>query len=131
VEVFKLRDETWNARIEAGAEGLLKAEWAPDGRHILCFSQWGVSRIPSWCPSVIDAWQLRVTIWSLVSGNATYIQFPIHPDRGTVSIAAHFLRHLIMHKAMLSAPIPVILSWLNDISPKTRLVCMIQLICID
>ncbi|KAG2154719.1 WD repeat-containing protein 8 [Suillus clintonianus] len=66
VEVFKLRDETWNARIEAGAEGLLKAEWAPDGRHILCFSQWG----------------LRVTIWSLVTGNATYIQFPIHPDRG-------------------------------------------------
>jgi len=47
VEVFKLRDETWNARIEAGAEGLLKAEWAPDGRHILCFSQWGVSRTPS------------------------------------------------------------------------------------
>jgi len=43
VEVFKLRDETWNAKIEAGAEGLLKAEWAPDGRHILCFSQWGVS----------------------------------------------------------------------------------------
>ncbi|KIK46409.1 hypothetical protein CY34DRAFT_411345 [Suillus luteus UH-Slu-Lm8-n1] len=66
VEVFKLRDENWNARIEAGVEGLLKAEWAPDGRHILCFSQWG----------------LRVTIWSLVTGNATYIQFPIHPDRG-------------------------------------------------
>lgn len=44
IEAFKLRDETWNARIEAGAEGLLKAEWAPDGRHILCFSQWGVSR---------------------------------------------------------------------------------------
>lgn len=43
VEVFKLRDENWNARIEAGVEGLLKAEWAPDGRHILCFSQWGVS----------------------------------------------------------------------------------------
>lgn len=66
VEVFKLRDENWNARIEAGVEGLLKAEWAPDGRHILCFSQWG----------------LRVTIWSLITGNATYIQFPIHPDRG-------------------------------------------------
>jgi WD40 repeat protein len=66
VEVFKLREENWNARIEAGVEGLLKAEWAPDGRHVLCFSQWG----------------LRVTIWSLVTGNATYIQFPIHPDRG-------------------------------------------------
>ena len=42
--VFKLRDETWSARIEAGAEGLVKAEWAPDGRTVLCFSEWGVSR---------------------------------------------------------------------------------------
>lgn len=41
--VFKLRDETWNARIEAGSEGLVKAEWAPDGRTVLCFSEWGVS----------------------------------------------------------------------------------------
>ncbi|KAI6108473.1 WD repeat-containing protein 8 [Pisolithus croceorrhizus] len=66
VHVFKLRDEDWNARIETGAEGLVKAEWAPDGRHILCFSEWG----------------LRVTIWSLLTASATYIQFPIHPDRG-------------------------------------------------
>ncbi|TFK56980.1 WD repeat-containing protein 8 [Heliocybe sulcata] len=66
VSVFKLRDEEWSARIEAGAEGLVKAEWAPDGRSILCFSEWG----------------LRVTIWSLVSGTATYIQFPVHADRG-------------------------------------------------
>ncbi|KAH7912567.1 WD repeat-containing protein 8 [Hygrophoropsis aurantiaca] len=65
-EVFKLRDENWSARIEAGAEGLVKAEWAPDGRNILCFSSWG----------------LRVTIWSIVTGAATYIQYPIHPDRG-------------------------------------------------
>ncbi|EIW86833.1 WD repeat-containing protein 8 [Coniophora puteana RWD-64-598 SS2] len=66
VDVFKLRDEDWNARIETGAEGLVKAEWAPDGRNILCFSEWG----------------LRVTIWSLVSGSSTHIQFPLHPDRG-------------------------------------------------
>ncbi|KAJ3491056.1 hypothetical protein NLI96_g993 [Meripilus lineatus] len=66
VTVFKLRDETWNARIDAGAEGLVKAEWAPDGRTILIFSSWG----------------LRVTIWSLVSGSPTYINFPLHPDRG-------------------------------------------------
>lgn len=44
VEVFKLRDEAWNARIECGAEGLAKAEWTPDGRSILCFSEWGVGR---------------------------------------------------------------------------------------
>ena len=43
VQVFKLRDETWSARIDAGAEGLVKAEWAPDGRTVLCFSEWGVS----------------------------------------------------------------------------------------
>ncbi|KAI8976292.1 WD repeat-containing protein 8 [Trametes punicea] len=66
VSVFKLRDEAWSARIEAGSEGLVKAEWAPDGRTILCFSEWG----------------LRVTMWSLVTGAATYIQYPIHPDRG-------------------------------------------------
>ncbi|KAI0667380.1 WD repeat-containing protein 8 [Trametes maxima] len=66
VSVFKLRDETWSARLEAGSEGLMKAEWAPDGRTVLCFSEWG----------------LRVTMWSLVTGAATYIQYPIHPDRG-------------------------------------------------
>ncbi|TBU44554.1 WD repeat-containing protein 8 [Dichomitus squalens] len=66
VSVFKLRDETWSARIKAGSEGLVKAEWAPDGRTVLCFSEWG----------------LRVTMWSLVTGAATYIQYPIHPDRG-------------------------------------------------
>ncbi len=41
--VYKLRDEEWSAKIEAGSEGLVKAEWAPDGRTVLCFSEWGVS----------------------------------------------------------------------------------------
>ncbi|KAJ6604531.1 quinon protein alcohol dehydrogenase-like superfamily [Mycena vulgaris] len=66
VHVYKVQDENWTARIESGAEGLVKAEWAPDGRTVLCFSQWG----------------LRVTVWSLVTGTATYIQFPLHPDTG-------------------------------------------------
>ncbi|CAE6521334.1 unnamed protein product [Rhizoctonia solani] len=59
-------DPQWNARVEAGAEGLARAEWAPDGRSIICFSEWG----------------LRVTVWSLLDGTATYIQFPKHTDRG-------------------------------------------------
>lgn len=42
VHVYKLRDEEWTARIDAGAEGLVNAEWATDGRSILCFSEWGV-----------------------------------------------------------------------------------------
>lgn len=45
VNVFSLDDEQWSARIEGGVEGLVKAEWAPDGRTILCFSEWGVSRL--------------------------------------------------------------------------------------
>ncbi|KAK2465350.1 hypothetical protein APHAL10511_002704 [Amanita phalloides] len=65
VHVFKLRDEEWNTRVDAGAEGLVKAEWAPDGRTILCFSEWGI----------------RVSAWSIVTGKATYMQFPVHPDR--------------------------------------------------
>ncbi|KAG8991934.1 hypothetical protein FRB90_001157, partial [Tulasnella sp. 427] len=73
VAVFKMRDEEWEARIETGAEGLVRAEWAPDGRSVMCFSGWG----------------LRVTIWSLITGLATYIQYPKHPDKG-VSILPVF-----------------------------------------
>lgn len=43
VHVFRMSDERWHAKIEAGVEGLVKAEWAPDGRHIICFSEWAVS----------------------------------------------------------------------------------------
>lgn len=43
VNVYKIRDEDWRGRIETGVEGLARVEWAPDGRHILCFSEWGVS----------------------------------------------------------------------------------------
>lgn len=43
VGVFAVADERWSARIESGVEGLVKAEWAPDGRSVLCFSEWGVS----------------------------------------------------------------------------------------
>lgn len=45
IHVFRMRDEEWRARIDAGAEGLVKAEWAPDARHIVCFSEWAVSFI--------------------------------------------------------------------------------------
>jgi hypothetical protein len=43
VMVYKMRDEEWNASIDAGAEGLIRAEFAPDARSVLCFSEWGVS----------------------------------------------------------------------------------------
>lgn len=45
INVYKLQDEEWGARIEAGVEGLAKVEWAPDGRTLVCFSDWGVRPI--------------------------------------------------------------------------------------
>jgi len=83
INVYKITDETWNARIVAGVEGLARVEWAPDGRSIICFSEWGVGQhILLSRPYDIQHLQLRVTIWSLATGSATYIQFPIHPDKG-------------------------------------------------
>ena len=83
VNVFKITDETWNAKIVTGVEGLARVEWAPDGRSILCFSEWGVGRCILPARSYdIQRSQLRVTVWSLTTGSATYIQFPIHPDKG-------------------------------------------------
>ncbi|EJT97786.1 WD repeat-containing protein 8 [Dacryopinax primogenitus] len=69
VEVRSAREgegeETWEAGIEAGAEGLVRAEFALDARNILCWSEWG----------------LRLTIHSLISGQSTVIPQPTYPDR--------------------------------------------------
>lgn len=63
VHLRKLQDEDWIGRIDCGAEGnwnvlvphailwrdssgLVKAELAPDGRTVLCFSEWGVRSLP-------------------------------------------------------------------------------------
>lgn len=84
VQVFDLADKGWEASIQTGAEGLAKAVWAPDGRCILCFSEWGVGHFLSL--SLLDftysSAQLRVTIWSLVTGKSTYIQYPKYCGRG-------------------------------------------------
>ena len=56
VNIFALRDTTWNARIEAGVEGLVRVEWAPDSRHILCFSEFGVrTQVLDWLWAVLIA----------------------------------------------------------------------------
>ncbi|QRV91033.1 WD40 domain-containing protein [Ceratobasidium sp. AG-Ba] len=69
VNVYKMVDEEWNARIESGAEGLARAEWAPDGRSIVCFSEWG---------TLVAACNYLV-----VNRRDSYIyQFPKHSDRG-------------------------------------------------
>ncbi|KZT57092.1 YVTN repeat-like/Quino protein amine dehydrogenase, partial [Calocera cornea HHB12733] len=59
-------EELWEAKIQAGIEGLVRSEWAPDGRSILCWSEWG----------------LRLTVHSLTTGQSTVIPQPTYPDRG-------------------------------------------------
>lgn len=44
VNIYGIRDEEYFASIVAGAEGLVKAEWTPDGRSVICFSDMGVSQ---------------------------------------------------------------------------------------
>ena len=125
VNVFKITDETWNARIAAGAEGLARVEWAPDGRSIICFSEWGVRQ----CILLANLYdvqhsQLRVTIWSLTTGSATYIQFPIHPDKGELVPSLNSTGFMGC-KVTVIVPMGGTSFWLSATSPRTRLACMI------
>ena len=121
--VFCMRDEQWHALIEAGTEGLVKAEWALDGRHILCFSEWGVSYILPSTPSPLlnIILQLRVTVWSLLTGSATYIQYPVHPDRGMfrryqVDVPVRYVNVKDTRFEVMA----VTSYWRKDINRKTR-----------
>lgn len=68
--------------------------------------------------------QLRITVWSLVSGTATYMQYPVHPDRGTLSAPCSI--HFDHHKHMLLDPMVDILFSQNATNPKTQSVSMMQ-----
>jgi hypothetical protein len=54
--VFCMEDDKFKAKILSGVEGLVKAEWLPDGRSILCFSEWGVSMWPEWRTNPSAEW---------------------------------------------------------------------------
>ncbi|KAJ3294247.1 WD repeat-containing protein wrap73 [Borealophlyctis nickersoniae] len=66
IQVFSLRDEGWTAKIDEGVAGCTAVEWTPDARHLLSFSDF----------------QLRITVWSLTTKDAYYIQYPKFSDRG-------------------------------------------------
>ncbi|KAJ3322604.1 WD repeat-containing protein wrap73 [Blyttiomyces sp. JEL0837] len=66
IQVFSLRDPEWTASIDEGAAGLSNILWSPDCRHILSFSDF----------------QLRITVWSLVTKEAAYIQYPKFSNKG-------------------------------------------------
>ena len=96
VSVFKLRDETWSARIEAGSEGLVKAEWAPDGRTVLCFSEWGVSHCMQLLLARITRLSLEQSAFAAASDNVVacdrrrHIRPVPHPPGSRYVPSPHF-----------------------------------------
>jgi hypothetical protein len=42
-QVWKLSDEKWGAEVDEGLAGLVRLLWAPDGRHVLSFSDFNVN----------------------------------------------------------------------------------------
>eukprot|EP01135_Chromosphaera_perkinsii_P004228 Nk52_evm17s272 gene=Nk52_evmTU17s272 len=60
VQVWALEQPDWTCKIDEGAAGLVSSCWSPDGRHILNVSEFN----------------LRVTVWSLVSKQVVYMRNP-------------------------------------------------------
>ncbi|KAG5462395.1 MAG: hypothetical protein BJ554DRAFT_5286 [Olpidium bornovanus] len=105
VNVWSLEDASWSAKIDEGAAGLTSVRFAPDGRHVLCFSDFqvrpdapvlighlprnplsflgGVIFFSSIFKHLLVA-QLRVTIWSLLTRDAVYIRYPKNNDKGSI-----------------------------------------------
>lgn len=65
-QVWSLEDEKWTAQIDEGIVGCSLVKFAPDGRHILSFSDF----------------ELRITVWSLITKEAIYLQYPKFTNRG-------------------------------------------------
>ncbi|CAG8772584.1 3255_t:CDS:2, partial [Dentiscutata heterogama] len=59
-------DPTWKKSIKEGPAGLLNVKWNLDGKSIMCFSDF----------------ELRITIWSLITNNGYYIQDPKYHNKG-------------------------------------------------
>jgi hypothetical protein len=82
VWVFAIADASREPKavIRAGIEGFLGCEWSGTGTEVLCFSDNGVSqrslaiREPASFADGAVQLQLRITIYSLITGEMSYIQ---------------------------------------------------------
>ncbi|EDO38446.1 predicted protein [Nematostella vectensis] len=66
IQVWSLEKPDWTCKIDEGSAGLVAARWSPDGRHVL---------------STAD-FQIRITVWSLISKSVSYIRYPKHAYEG-------------------------------------------------
>ena len=60
VQVWSILDSKWACRISEGVAGMVRATWAPDGRHVLTVSDF----------------QLNLTVWSLMDSSSVVIPNP-------------------------------------------------------
>ncbi|XP_069120373.1 WD repeat-containing protein WRAP73-like [Argopecten irradians] len=66
VQVWSLEQPEWNCKVDEGSAGLNDVRWSPDGRHILTTADFN----------------LRITVWSLVTKSVSYIRYPKQCQKG-------------------------------------------------
>ena len=77
VQLFSLEQADWEAKIDEGSAGLTHVRWSPDGRHVLTTADF----------------QLRITVWSLVSQQVNYLKFPKFAGAGYAPRDVQFHPH--------------------------------------
>ncbi|KAL3853022.1 hypothetical protein ACJMK2_016608 [Sinanodonta woodiana] len=66
VQVWSLEQPDWKCKIEEGSAGLCEVRWSPDSRHILTTADFN----------------LRITVWSLITKSVSYIRYPKQCQKG-------------------------------------------------
>ncbi|OIV90622.1 hypothetical protein TanjilG_01703 [Lupinus angustifolius] len=66
IQAWSLSQPEWTCKIDEGPAGIAYARWSPDSRHILTTSDF----------------QLRLTVWSLLSTACVHLQWPKHASKG-------------------------------------------------
>lgn len=59
-QIWSIEHPEWTCKIDEGSAGLVACHWSPDSRHVLTMSDF----------------QLRITLWSLISKSVAYIKHP-------------------------------------------------------
>ena len=73
VQIFSVADSSWRCRLNEGVAGLISARWAPDSRHVILESDFGI----------------QLSIWSLLNGSSQLIMHPKTPSStGAASTAS-------------------------------------------
>ncbi|KAK3104488.1 hypothetical protein FSP39_003317 [Pinctada imbricata] len=66
IEVWSIEQPEWTCKIDEGSAGLCGVQWSPDGRHVLTTADFN----------------LRITVWSLVTKSVSYIRYPKQCQKG-------------------------------------------------